>query len=225
MKPELMDPMTSVLPRLNFGVVYPEAMEPCAMTTECLLEASKHNADTSVALRVRFLQLEPGSLDQTFTEREVGALIRLSESGLSESDGCLVPFKFGILQGSLAVTIIKLQEGLFKIRAHIANRTPFDWGDDVMPLSFMSTNTILSTCGGKFVSLLEPPAEYAAAAENCRNVGTWPVLVGREPERGCMLSSPIILSDYPRMAPQHPRPYIAKRQKDTWNSHLVERLA
>jgi hypothetical protein len=221
MKPQLLDQMVhSVLPRCNFGVVYPEAMEPCAMTTECLVEAPKRNSGTSVALRVRFLQVEPGSPAQLPTEREVGALMRLSES-----DGILLPFKFGILQGSLAITVIKLQEQLFKIRAHIANRTPFDWGDDVMPLSFMRTNTILSTCGGQFVSLLEPPAQYAAAAAGCRNMGTWPVLVGTEPERICMLSSPIVLSDYPRVAPEHPRPYVPDHRKDPASSHLVERLA
>jgi hypothetical protein len=221
MKPRSLDQMVhSVLPRCNFGVVYPEAMEPCAMTTECLVEIPKRNSDPSVALRVRFLQVEPGSPVRLPAQREVGALIRLSQS-----DGCVLPFKFGILQGSLAITVIQLQKQLFKLRAHIANRTPFDWGDDVMPLSFMRTNTILSACGGQFVSLLEPPAQYAAAAAACRNMGTWPVLMGKEPERISMLSSPIVLSDYPRMAPSHPRPYVPDRRKDPASSHLVERLA
>jgi hypothetical protein len=221
MKPQLVDQRVhSVLPRWNFGTVYPEAMEPCAMTTECLVETPKRNADTSVALRVRFLQIESDSPNHGATEREVGALIRLSES-----EGSLLPFEFGILQGNLAITVSKLQEQLFKIRAHIANRTPFDWGDDVLPLAFINTNTILSTRGGQFVSLLEPPAKYAVAAANCRNVGTWPVLVGKEPERSCMLSSPVIMGDFLRTAPEHPRPYIPDRRKDPGCSHLVERLA
>jgi hypothetical protein len=36
----------------------------------------------------------------------------------------------------------------------------------------------------------------------CKNVGTWPVLVGEEGQRDAMLSSPIILYDYPKIAPE-----------------------
>ena len=39
-------------------------------------------------------------------------------------------------------------------------------------------------------------------AAECRNVGTWPVLVGEDGARDTMLSSPIILYDYPRIAPE-----------------------
>jgi hydrogenase maturation protease len=35
-------------------------------------------------------------------------------------------------------------------------------------------------------------------------VGTWPVLVGEEGQRDTMLSSPIILYDYPQIAPESP---------------------
>ncbi|MGI8438767.1 MAG: hypothetical protein ACR2NV_00940, partial [Thermoleophilaceae bacterium] len=34
--------------------------------------------------------------------------------------------------------------------------------------------------------------------------GTWPVLVGSEGERHALLSSPIILPDYPQIAPESP---------------------
>ena len=53
-----------------------------------------------------------------------------------------------------------------------------------------------------FVSLLDPPEDIARAAGACRNIGTWPVLAGREGERSLMLSSPIILYDYPQIAPE-----------------------
>jgi len=40
----------------------------------------------------------------------------------------------------------------------------------------------------------------------CKNEGTWPVLVGDEEtgDRSTMLSSPIILYDYPKIAPESP---------------------
>jgi len=70
--------------------------------------------------------------------------------------------------------------------------------------TFVSTHTILRVRGGEFVSLLEPPTEYQEAAEGCANVKTWPVLVGAPGERQILLSSPIILYDYPQIAPETP---------------------
>jgi hydrogenase maturation protease len=39
-------------------------------------------------------------------------------------------------------------------------------------------------------------------AAECRNLNTWPVLAGTAPARDTMLSSPIILYDYPEIAPE-----------------------
>ena len=70
--------------------------------------------------------------------------------------------------------------------------------------SFTSTHTILHAEGGEFVSSLDPLPEYAIAVADCKNIGSWPVLVGDEKknERDAMLSSPIILYDYPKIAPE-----------------------
>ncbi len=48
------------------------------------------------------------------------------------------------------------------------------------------------------------PSRCRALAAACRNIGTWPVLVGAEGEKDTMLSSPIILYDYPEIAPESP---------------------
>jgi len=63
---------------------------------------------------------------------------------------------------------------------------------------------VLRCAGGGFVSMMDPPAEVRALAEGCRNVGVWPVLVGEPGDRGTVLSAPIILYDYPRIAPESP---------------------
>jgi hypothetical protein len=68
----------------------------------------------------------------------------------------------------------------------------------------ISTHTVLRLHNGEFISLTDPPLEYREAAAQCRNLGAWPVLVGAEGERDTMLSSPIILSDYPQVAPESP---------------------
>ena len=55
---------------------------------------------------------------------------------------------------------------------------------------------------GQFVSLMDPPDGLRPLAAGCQNVGTWPVLVGDERRREFMLSSPIILYDFPQIAPE-----------------------
>ncbi|HKE60799.1 MAG TPA: hypothetical protein VKB46_29035 [Pyrinomonadaceae bacterium] len=74
--------------------------------------------------------------------------------------------------------------------------------DEALMQSFVSTHTILSLAEGEFVSLLDYPKRYHEAVTGCTNVGTYPVLVGAEGEQHCMLSSPIILYDYPQIAPE-----------------------
>lgn len=56
--------------------------------------------------------------------------------------------------------------------------------------------------GAPFVSLLEPPPAYAALAARAAaaNTGVWPVLI----DATTMLASPIILYDYPAIAPESP---------------------
>lgn len=76
--------------------------------------------------------------------------------------------------------------------------------DEALLRSFVSTHTILQTTEGGFISLLDPPENYKLAAAECTNTGAFPVLVGNEGEMGQMLSSPIILYDYPQIAPNSP---------------------
>jgi hypothetical protein len=63
-------------------------------------------------------------------------------------------------------------------------------------------HAILGVDRGAFVALIGPPGRGREAASACRNVGAWPVLVGEEGRADMMLSSPIILRDYPRVAPE-----------------------
>jgi hypothetical protein len=57
---------------------------------------------------------------------------------------------------------------------------------------------------GQFVSLLDPPENLKELAASCQQIGVWPVLVGNEGARDTMLASPIILYDYPQIAPESP---------------------
>jgi hydrogenase maturation protease len=74
--------------------------------------------------------------------------------------------------------------------------------EDVLAHCLVSAHTIITVEQGEFVSLLDPPDELRQVAAECRNLNTWPVLAGTAPARDTMLSSPIILYDYPEIAPE-----------------------
>ena len=84
------------------------------------------------------------------------------------------------------------------------NTTGATTRDDALMRSFASTHTVLGVEHGEFSSLTDPPEGHAAHAAACVNVGAWPVLVGEPPCRDSMLAAPIILYDYPEIAPESP---------------------
>jgi hydrogenase maturation protease len=86
----------------------------------------------------------------------------------------------------------------------------------VLLRTFASTHVILHAPNASFVSLLEPPAEFKALAAACKNIGAWPVLVGApgDSKRDTMLASPIILYDYPQIAPESDGDYCDGTEMD-----------
>lgn len=113
------------------------------------------------------------------------------------------------LQGELTIAATGVAQGVFRLRVGIGNVTPLADTESSMRAearwrAFASTHTILGVCGGAFISLLDPPAELKEAAAACNNQGTWPVLAGKEGTADTILSSPIILYDYPQVAPESP---------------------
>jgi hypothetical protein len=110
------------------------------------------------------------------------------------------------LCGTVEVEAEPLREGVFRVTVEITNTT--SWGgedrDSTLRQTFVSTHTALEVEGGEFVSLMDPPEEFREAVQGCENLKTWPVLVGEEGERTMLLSSPIILYDYPQIAPESP---------------------
>ena len=110
------------------------------------------------------------------------------------------------LCGTVEVEAETLGERTFKVTVRITNTTP--WGgedrESTLRQTFVSTHTVLEVEGGEFVSLMDPPEEFREAVRECENLKTWPVLVGEEGARNMLLSSPIILCDYPQIAPESP---------------------
>jgi hypothetical protein len=73
--------------------------------------------------------------------------------------------------------------------------------DEIMCRSLIAVHAMLAVDDGRFVSLLDPPAQMRRAADECRNDGVFPVLIGSD---DVVLASPIILYDHPEVAPESP---------------------
>lgn len=111
------------------------------------------------------------------------------------------------IAGTVELTLAKLEAGVFKVTIDVTNTTPLEGGipedeDELMLRTMASTHTILQIRSGRFLSMTDPPERFAAYAAGCTNDGTWPVLVGEAGQNDTMLSSPIILYDYPEVADQ-----------------------
>ena len=111
------------------------------------------------------------------------------------------------LFGEVEVAGARQDNGAFKVSVRIRNTTPFEVSnetnrEEALLGALVSAHTVLGVQDGRFVSLLAPPEQMSEQAASCKNVGTWPVLVGEEGQCDTVLSSPIILYDYPQIAPE-----------------------
>ena len=200
--------------RWNFGTLYPpqyenvrQGTERSQLHAECLLRTTQQ---TSLEIRVRFLQLaatEPGSWAQA-VERN------FQFSAVVEQLECQRTFGFSVAQnelaGSLRIICYSVEdapgvEGVCRFHMELANEALSDTlhsHEDALSRAFVSAHLILGVNSGEFVSLLDPPEHLQAAAADCKNIGCFPVLVGDPGQRNMLLCSPIILYDYPQIAPE-----------------------
>ncbi len=99
--------------------------------------------------------------------------------------------------------------GLIKIYVGIENITEWPNGSGenrslALRQSLIATHSILSLNDGAFLSLIDPPERAREAAACCVNLHAWPVLIGEKGRPDTLLSAPIILYDYPQVAPESP---------------------
>lgn len=217
--------------RWNFGTLYPQEYaeeqrpaESFFLLTEFLVIA---DAETRLDVRVRFLQLVRRRAGSTWQEWEEGVERSVELGNLAPgeltSEQLSHPFSFQAtdtvtdavnncspsddISGSVEIRIGPVRNGLHKVSLQVRNTTPVENAAEcarqkAMLRAFVSAHILLSVTGGEFVSLLDPPEEFRADVAACQNVGVFPVLVGNENERSMLLCSPIILYDYPQIAPE-----------------------
>lgn len=192
--------------RFNFGVLYPRehcernpGSDAWEMQTECLVHGS---AVTTIEIKNRFLQLVACDGRQEGLDRAVST----SACGLRAL--AAKSFRQGIsfepLEGELELSASRIDTALYRVTLRVRNTASVngETRDDVLLRSLVSVHSILQVTGGYFISLLDPPESLRQASAECRNIGCWPVLAGDEGQVDMMLASPIILYDYPQIAPE-----------------------
>jgi len=214
--------------RWTFGGVYPRghseghADDRCEMRTECLVRGDE---DAPVDVRVRFLhvvrrqvELHGTPVDEALVggerhltwdeacERELGpgeVSIPAATERENLGDDVTIARSWRGLNGVVEVLSQNLSEGLRRVSVRVANETPFGAGtrEQALERTFCSCHAVLRCAGAESVSLTDPPEELHAEAAACRNEGVWPVLVE---DTHTLLASPIILEDFPRIAPESP---------------------
>ena len=123
------------------------------------------------------------------------------------------------LAGDIEVSAEQLAEAVVRLTVRVSNETPltaFEMAerDPVMRRSFVSTHAILGVEGGMFVSLADPPEDLADMARDCQQQGAWPVMVGEPGDTEIVLATPIILEDYPQIAPESETPLFDSGEID-----------
>jgi hydrogenase maturation protease len=156
-----------------------------------------------------FVLNEPRRLEHPFHFDAARTLEPLRDK--AESIVGVIVRRQAAIDGILAIDLEPSAHDAMKIRVRILNRTSvpdelLENQEAITLRTFASTHTILHVEGGECISLLDPDGHYLEAAKACKQIGTWPVLIGDEKigERDAMLSSPIILYDYPKIAAESP---------------------
>jgi hypothetical protein len=119
-------------------------------------------------------------------------------------DGGTIVRDWQTLSGMGSLSVEPVADQVWRLTATFENTSRWLGADRTVAQrhSFLSAHMVLRARDGTLVSATDPPAELAGYA--LENIGLWPVLVGSEGATDTMLASPIILSDYPQIAPESP---------------------
>jgi hypothetical protein len=109
-------------------------------------------------------------------------------------------------QVTAQVTLSAVPDGsVDRLEIRVENIGPDPRGDKdaATRTSLLGAHLLLVALDGTaFVSVLDPPADARDAASRCMQHRCWPVLTGNEGDTDIVLASPIILYDYPAVAPE-----------------------
>jgi hypothetical protein len=217
--------------RWQWGVLMPSAYaaaghgEHASSHSEFLLEPG---TDPVLHVRLRFLQMQHRSggdgpvpeFDEA-VEHEIDSVVSVAElleseqvipvsipGGTETTDG--ITRQRWPLTGEVRLSGQRLEGpyGILHLTLEVINTAP--WVDAeaarhvALRHALIAAHTVVAVTDGEFISLLDPPEWAKSAVKSCRNERTWPVMIGEAGGRDVFLISPIILYDYPTIAPESP---------------------
>ena len=187
-------------------IVWRQVVEASGAPVDALVAGGEQHLTWEEAVE-REVVLDALPLDALLEGRRVPVVFAAGEETEPLGPEGAVVRSWQALEGSLDVRAELVGPNLHRVTARIENTTPWGGGarEAALRRTFCSAHTTLRAAdGGAFVSQTDPPDTLREAAAACVNQGTWPVLVGEPGQRGTLLSSPIILEDHPRIAPESP---------------------
>ncbi len=125
------------------------------------------------------------------------------------------------IEAHVCISAIEVPGGV-RVRVEIDNTSAVELtGDDQRIKASASLATLgavhvlLGLEGGaRFASIMDPPDGMEDAIAHCENERAWPVLVGPRGNDDLLLCSPIILYDYPEVAPESPTDFFDCAEND-----------
>jgi len=228
------------LKRWNFGTLFSHDLvmsempnEPWYFHAEVLVRGA---ATTKLTARIRFLELvnARNASDQTWQQgfdrtRDIEATLDelchgvdrcfdLAELTPEEEQRAPASRDPRPMMGRLSIHAEFLHGDVFRISTEFANESPASGAP------FVSAHLLMHVEGGAFVSLLEPHQDLEATVSLCRQQGVFPVLAGEPGDRSSLLCSPIILYDYPQVAPESAGDFFDSTEMDEMLSLRVMTL-
>ena len=198
--------------RWQFGVLAPRPPEddgePWFAQTECLIDGGpSRTADSTLSVCVRCLRPGADGVESGGSHVWLEGVPRAIEVNGITLAGLPLSQTFTLDLGVAVLLTVEAchVDAFLKLRLRLENHEPWRHEfaadrDAMLRRSLVGTHLLLAVEGGVFVSLLDPPIDAARAAAACENHYTWPVLVGDRGRRDLMLSSPIVLYDFPAVA-------------------------
>lgn len=195
------------LHRYPFGTLYPEefcrahdAGDSSSIHLECIVIGP---AETIISVGSRFLHLLDGGGVIRDVQAPPFALATIAAERRQTS------FAFDHVRGGLETAAVQVDERIWKLSVRLQNSTSLAMPerttrDQALPYALASAHLLVRSAGGEFLSAIDPPEASRELVESCRNIGVWPVLVGTPGTPDTILAAPVILYDYPQLAPESP---------------------
>lgn len=209
-------------PGWSFGTLLPPAYaernpgDSAFMEGQMLMSGAQGaNLNTDI----RFLQLRE-TAGESPMEQTASLIIPIKEllQRGQKTQFCSENGEGTTVEGLVEIDASPVSDSALRLTVRVSNRSnllePPATRDAALKYSLVAAHAIVQTDRGEFVSLLDPPEELRIETAACRQTGVFPVLIGDEGTRTNMLLSPIILGDYPRIAPESPGDFFDSAEID-----------